>query len=90
LKNILLRLWSRAVASRILKEFGESIFLDDVSFDGQDTRAVYAMVDCHNGRMISKSVMVNVGDFWEYVFVTVIDWVAIDPPIPLKNDYQFL
>jgi hypothetical protein len=63
LKNILLRLWSRAVATRILKDFGESVFLDDVSFDGPDRRAVYAMVDCHDGRMIPKPVMVHVGGF---------------------------
>jgi hypothetical protein len=65
LKNILLRLWSRTVATRILKDFGEPVFLNDVSFDGPDRRAVYAMVDCHDGRMISKSVMVHVGGFWE-------------------------
>jgi hypothetical protein len=55
LKNIPLRLWSRAVATRILEDFSEPVFLDDVSFDGQDKRAVYAMVDCHDGRMIPKS-----------------------------------
>jgi hypothetical protein len=63
LKNISLRLWSRAVAIRILEDFGEPIFLDDVSFDGQDRRAVCAMVDCYDGRMIPKSVMVHVGGF---------------------------
>jgi hypothetical protein len=78
------------VTTRILKDFGEPIFLDDVSFDGQDRRAVYAMVDCHDGRMIPKSVMVHVGDFWEQVFVTIIDWAAIDPPTLLEDDYQFL
>jgi hypothetical protein len=65
-------------------------FNTDVSFDGQDRRAVYIMVDCHNGQMIPKSVMVHVGGFWEQVFVIVIDWATIDPPIPLENDYQFL
>jgi hypothetical protein len=55
LKNIPLRLWSRAVATRILEDFSEPVFLDDVSFDGQDKMAVYAMVDCHDGRMIPKS-----------------------------------
>jgi hypothetical protein len=63
LNNIPLRLWSRAVATRILKDFGEPIFLHVVSFNGQDRRAVYAMVDCHDGRMISKSVLVHVGGF---------------------------
>jgi hypothetical protein len=65
LKNIPLRLWSRAVTTRILKDFGELVFLDDVSFDGPDRRAVYAMMDCHDGRMISKSMMVHAGGFWE-------------------------
>jgi hypothetical protein len=37
------------VATRIVENFAESIFLDDVSFDGQDRRVVYAMVDCHDG-----------------------------------------
>jgi hypothetical protein len=60
-KNIPLKLWSRAVATRILEDFGEPVFLDDVSFDGQDRRVVYTMVDCHNGRMILKSVIVHVG-----------------------------
>jgi hypothetical protein len=78
------------VVTRILEDFGEPVFLDDVSFDGQYRRAVYAMVDFHDGRMISKSVMVHVGGFWEQVFVTFIDWAAIDPPTPLENDYQFL
>jgi hypothetical protein len=64
-KNIPLRLWSRAVATRILEDFGEPVFLDNVSFDGPDRRAIYVMVDCHNGRIISKSVMVHVGGFWE-------------------------
>jgi Domain of unknown function (DUF4283) len=63
LKNIPLRLWSRVVVTRILEDFGEPVFLDDVSFDGSDKRAVYAMVDCHNGRMILKPVMVHVGGF---------------------------
>jgi hypothetical protein len=51
LKNIPLRLWSMAVATRILEDFGELVFLDDVSFDGQDRRTIYAMVD--------------LGGFWE-------------------------
>jgi hypothetical protein len=90
LNNVSLRLWSRAVATRILEDFGEPVFLDDVSFDEHDRRAVYTMVDCHDGRMIPKSVMVHVGDFWEQVFITIVNWVAIDPPMPLENDYQFL
>jgi hypothetical protein len=60
---ISLRLWSKAVATRILEDFGEPVFLDDVSFDEHDRRVVYAMVDCHDGRMIPKSVMVHIGDF---------------------------
>jgi hypothetical protein len=63
LKNIPVRSWSRAVVTRILEDFGEPVFLDDVSFDGQDRRVVYTMVDCHDGRMISKLVMVHVGGF---------------------------
>jgi hypothetical protein len=63
LKNIPLRLWSRAVTIRIIEDFDEPIFLDDVSFDEPDRRAVYTMVDCDDGRMISKSVMAYVGDF---------------------------
>jgi hypothetical protein len=65
LKNIPLRLWSRAVTIRILEDFGEPVFLDDVSFDGHDRKAVYVMVDCHDGWMIPKLVMVHVGGFWE-------------------------
>jgi hypothetical protein len=61
------------VVTRILEDFGEPVFLDDVSFDRQDRRAVYVMVHCHDGRMIPKSVMVHVGGFWEQVFITVID-----------------
>jgi hypothetical protein len=78
------------VTTRILEDFGEPIFLDDASFDGQDRRVVYAMVDCHDGRMILKSMMVHVGGFWEHVFITIIDWVTIDLPDPLEKDYQFL
>jgi hypothetical protein len=54
------------------------VFLDDVSFDGPDRRAVYTMVDCHDGRMIPKSVMVHAGNFWEQVFIRVMDWAPID------------
>jgi hypothetical protein len=90
LKNISLRLWFRAVTTRILENFGEHVFLDDVSFDGHDRRAVYTMVDRHDGRMIPKPMMMHVGGSWEQVFITVIDCAAIDPPAPLENDYQFL
>jgi hypothetical protein len=48
------------------------------------------MVDCNDGQMILKSVMVHVGGFCEQVFITIIDWAVIDSPAPLKNDYQFL
>jgi hypothetical protein len=65
LKNIPLRLWTRKVATRILEDFGKLVFLDDVSFDGQDRRAVHPLVDYHDGQMIPKSVMVHVGGFWE-------------------------
>jgi hypothetical protein len=34
--------------------------------------------------------MVHVGGFWEQIFITVIDWAAIHPPIPLENNYEFL
>jgi hypothetical protein len=90
LKNISLRLWSRAMTTWILEDFGEPVFLDDVSFDGLNRRAVYAMVDCHDGRIISKSMMVHVGDFWKQVFVTVIDRTVIDLSSPLENDYHYL
>jgi hypothetical protein len=63
LNNIPLRLWSKAVATRILEDFSELVFLDDVSFDELYRRAVYTMVDCYDGRMIPKSVMVHVGGF---------------------------
>jgi hypothetical protein len=63
LKNIPLRLRSKTVAIRIPEDFGEPVFLNDVSFDGHDRRAVYAMVDCHDRRVILKSVMVHVGGF---------------------------
>jgi Domain of unknown function (DUF4283) len=63
LKNIPLRLWSRTVTIRILKDIGEPIFLDDVSFGGPNRREVYAMVDWHDGRMIPKSMMVHVAGF---------------------------
>jgi hypothetical protein len=46
LKNISLRLWTREVATRILEDFCKLVFLDDVSFDGQDKKVVHAMVDC--------------------------------------------
>jgi hypothetical protein len=74
----------------ILEDFGEPVFLDNVSFDGPNRRAVYAMVDCHDGRIISKSMMVHVGDFWKQVFVTVIDRTVIDLSSPLENDYHYL
>jgi hypothetical protein len=48
------------------------------------------MVDCHDGRMISKLVMVHVGGFLEHVFITIIDWAAIDLPTPLENYYHYL
>jgi hypothetical protein len=63
LNNIPLRLWYRAVAIRILEDFGEPVFLDDVFFDGHDRMAVYVMVDCRDGRMIPKSVIVRVWGF---------------------------
>jgi hypothetical protein len=88
LKNIPLKLWSRATATRILEGFGEPVFLDDVSFDGPDRRAVYTMVDCHDDRMILKSVMVHAGNFWEQVFIRVVDWAPIDPSPPSKMDFQ--
>jgi hypothetical protein len=78
------------VTTRILEDFSEPVFLDDVSFDGHDRRTVYAMVDCHDGRIIPKSMMVHVGGFWEQIFITIIDWAAIDSLAPLENDYQFL
>jgi hypothetical protein len=77
------------VTTRILEDFDELVFLDDVSFDGHDRRAVYAMVDCHDCRMISKSMMVHVGGFWEQIFITVIDWATIDPLVPLKMTSSF-
>jgi hypothetical protein len=71
----------------ILEDFGESVFLDDVSFDGPDKRAIYAIVDCHDERRIPKSMMVHVGRLWEQVSITIIDWAAIDLLAPLEYDY---
>jgi hypothetical protein len=62
-------MWYRATAMRILKDFGEPIFIDDVCMDGLDRRAMYAVVDCHDGRMIPKSIMVHAGNKWEIVYV---------------------
>jgi Domain of unknown function (DUF4283) len=52
LKNILLKLWSREMITRILKDFGELAFIDDATTVGPDRCAIYAMVDCHDRRMI--------------------------------------
>jgi hypothetical protein len=53
LKNIHLKLWSRETTTRILEDFEEPEFIDDATTIGPDRRAVYAMVDCHDGQMIS-------------------------------------
>jgi hypothetical protein len=87
LKNIPLKIWSRATTTRILEVFGELGFIDDVSFDGRDRRAVYAMVDYHDGKMIPKYVMVYARGFWEWVFVVVMDWVAVNSLAPLDEDF---
>jgi hypothetical protein len=89
LKNIPLRMWSHATVTRILEDFGESVFIDDVCMEGTDRRAVYAMVDCHDDRMIPKSIMVHAGDKWEIVFVRVIDWALVGAPPPLENDHLY-
>jgi Domain of unknown function (DUF4283) len=52
LKNILLKLWSRKIATRILVDFGEPIFIDDATMISPDRCVIYAMVDCHDGQMI--------------------------------------
>jgi hypothetical protein len=52
LKNISLRLWSRETTMRILENFGEPAFIDNATTVGPDRCAVYAMVDCHDGRVI--------------------------------------
>jgi hypothetical protein len=52
LKNILLKLWSRKMVTRILEDFGEPIFIDDATMISPDRCVIYAMVDCHDGRMI--------------------------------------
>jgi hypothetical protein len=74
LKNIPLRIWSRAIAIKILEDFCEPVFIDDVCTDGPYRRAIYAMVDCHDGRMIPNLIMVHAGGRWEQVFVVLIDW----------------
>jgi hypothetical protein len=72
-----------------LEDFGESVFIDDVCMEGTDRRVVYAMVDCHDDRMIPKSIMVHAGDKWEIVFVRVIDWALVGAPPPLENDHLY-
>jgi hypothetical protein len=52
LKNILLRLWSRETTVRILEDFEEPAFIDNATTVGLDRCVVYAMVDCHDGRVI--------------------------------------
>jgi hypothetical protein len=37
---------------RILVNFAEPTFNDDATMVGLDRRVIYAMVDCHDGRMI--------------------------------------
>jgi Domain of unknown function (DUF4283) len=52
LNNIPLKLWSSEMITRILKDFGELTFIDDATTVGPDRRAIYAMVNCHDGWMI--------------------------------------
>jgi Domain of unknown function (DUF4283) len=53
LKNILLKLWSRETAVRILEDLGEPAFIDDATTVSPYRCAIYAMVDYHDGHMIS-------------------------------------
>jgi hypothetical protein len=47
------------------------------------------MVDCHDERMISLSVLMHVGGIWEDVFVIVVDWASISGHPELAKDYMY-
>jgi hypothetical protein len=89
LKNIPFKLWSREIAMRILKDFKESTFIDDATTVGSDRRVIYAMIDCHDGRMIYLSVLVHAEGIWEDIFVIVVDWTSIDGPPELAKNYLY-
>jgi hypothetical protein len=57
--------------------------------DGLDRRAIYTMVDRHDGRMISPSILVHVEGIWKEVFVIVMDWASIDGLSELAEDYLY-
>jgi hypothetical protein len=48
------------MAMRILEDFRGPEFIDNATTVGPDRCAIYAMVDCHVGKMISPSVLVHV------------------------------
>jgi hypothetical protein len=89
LKNILLKLWSRETASKILEKFREPAFIDDATTIGSDRCIIYAMVDYHDGRMIPLLVLVHAEGIWEGVFVIVVDLASIDGAPELVEDYLY-
>jgi hypothetical protein len=89
LKNILLKLWSRETASKILEEFREPAFIDDATTIGSDRCTIYAMVDYHDGQMIPLLVLVHAEGIWEEVFVIVVDLASIDGAPDLVEDYLY-
>jgi hypothetical protein len=73
-----------------LEDFGEPVFIDDVVTVGLDRRAIYAMVDCHNGHMIPPpSILVHTGGIWGEVFVIVVEWASINGPPKLAEGYMY-
>jgi hypothetical protein len=50
---------------------------------------IYAMVDCHDGRMIPLSVLVHTEGIWEEVLVIVVDLASIDGAPELVEDYLY-
>jgi hypothetical protein len=56
---------------------------------GPDRCTIYEMVDCHDGHMISLSILVHTGGIWEDVFVIVVDWASIDDHPELADDYLY-
>jgi Domain of unknown function (DUF4283) len=53
LKNISLKFWSRKTIMRILEDIGEPTFINNATTVGTDRHTFYAMVDYHDGQMIS-------------------------------------
>jgi hypothetical protein len=87
-KNILLKLWSRETAIRILEDFREPTFIDDATMVGPDRLIIYVMVDCHDEWMIPLGTSARRG-IWEEVFVIVVNWTSIDGPLELAENYLY-